>query len=207
MRRRVVLASRNPGKLRELREILSPSGFQPLSIAEFSSATVAETAVTFVENSLIKARHAARVSGLPALADDSGLVVDALGGAPGVRSARYAGLQATDEENNQRLLKDLAQMPLDNRGARFVCTLVFLLSENDPQPLVFSGIWHGSIVQTPRGSGGFGYDPLFLDEASGLTAAQLSAPEKAAVSHRGSALRQLVAALSTGPDWPMSPSP
>jgi XTP/dITP diphosphohydrolase len=152
---------------------------------------VEETGSSFVENALLKARHAARVSGLPALADDSGLAVDALHGAPGVRSARYAGETASDADNIDRLLRDLAGVPESGRGAAFHCAAVFVRDADDPAPLLAEGLWRGRILESPCGSGGFGYDPVFFDVESGTSAACMSADEKNRRSHRGRALRAL----------------
>lgn len=170
------------------------------SIAEFSDEAVDEPAPTFVENALLKARHAARMSGLPALADDSGLEVAALGGAPGVRSARFAGESASDSANNRRLLQALEGVPDAERSARFVAVIVLLRSPEDPTPIIAEGVWHGRILAAPRGAQGFGYDPLFLVPALGLSAAELDPATKSRLSHRGKALRALLARL--GEDRP-----
>jgi XTP/dITP diphosphohydrolase len=191
-----VLATSNRGKVVELEELLSEAGL-PIRVSAQSELDVAappETAATFVENALQKARHAARATGLPALADDSGLVVAALGGAPGVRSARYAGERADDAANIAKLLEQLASHP-DERAARFHCVLVALERADDPAPLIASGSWAGEIARSPLGSGGFGYDPIFFDPRLGKTAAELSRSEKNRVSHRGAALRELVELL------------
>lgn len=191
--RRIVLATGNPGKVREIQQILGP-GWQVLPQSEFGIAGIEESGSTFEENALAKARHAARVAQLPALADDSGLAVDALGGAPGVRSARYAGEGATDAGNVARLLDDMAAVPDDRRGGRFHCALALVRSAEDPRPILVSATWEGRIVRQPRGAGGFGYDPVFEDP-SGLTAAELPEAEKNDRSHRGQALRALVSLL------------
>ena len=190
----IVVASGNPGKVAELARIFAdlPLTLRPQS--EFALRPVPETGLTFVENALLKARAAARQSGLAALADDSGLAVDALGGAPGIHSARYAG-GAGDAANNDKLLHELADVPAPARGARFICVLVLLRHAEDPVPLIAEGQWHGSILTAPRGSGGFGYDPLFEVPGRGLSAAELPAGEKNRISHRGQAaakLRELV---------------
>lgn len=187
---RAVLASGNPGKLREFREMLGDSGIELRPQGEFDIEPAPETAPTFVENALAKARHVARATGLSAIADDSGLEVDALGGAPGVRSARYAGEPADDEANNRRLLDELADVPAAGRAARFRAVLVFLRHADDPAPLIAEGEWRGRIADAPRGHGGFGYDPLFLLE-DGRSAAELSPGEKNRLSHRGRALAEL----------------
>lgn len=196
---RLVLASHNTGKLAELRALLGGCGIEVVPQAAFGIGEIEETGLTFVENALLKARHAAHVSRLPALADDSGLCVDALGGAPGLHSARYAGTDGDAQANILKLLDALAEVPQEHRGAHFHCTLVLLRHEGDPAPLVCEGRWRGRILDELRGEGGFGYDPVFLDEASGQSAAELSREEKAAVSHRGQALRQLVAGLARQP--------
>jgi XTP/dITP diphosphohydrolase len=195
--RRWVLASGNPGKLAELRSLFRDAGLDlelfPQTDLGIDSAP--EEGTTFVENALAKARHAARASGLPAIADDSGLCVDALGGEPGVRSARYAGETADDRANVVKLLDALRSVPDDERRARFHCVLVALVSADDPAPLIASGEWRGRIATQPRGTGGFGYDPVFLDPATGLTAAELSPAAKNLVSHRGRALGALASGL------------
>ena len=192
---KVVLASSNPGKLAELRALLEPAGMHVVSQDAFGVEPPEETGLTFVENALIKARTACAATGLPALADDSGVVVDALGGAPGVRSARYAGDGASDADNVARLLEALSDVDTPDRGAAFVCVLVYLRHAQDPCPIVCEGVWRGRILDTPRGGGGFGYDPVFFVETLGRTAAELSRVEKNAVSHRGLALAQLLGRL------------
>jgi len=191
--REVVLASGNRGKLAELEPLLAAFGWRLLAQSELGVETAAEEAVTFVENALGKARHATQATGRPALADDSGLIVPALGGAPGVRSARFAGENADDAANNARLLERLAGTP--DRRATFCCVLVLARAPDDPMPLVAQGRWHGHILETPRGEGGFGYDPLFLDAALARSAAELGPEEKNRRSHRGQAVRALAAAL------------
>lgn len=193
MRRKIVLASNNPGKLREFSQMLAPLDFEILPQAHFQVPEAEEPHVTFVENALAKARHAARHTGLPALADDSGICAAALSGAPGVWSARYAGEPRSDERNNQKLVAELAGK--SDRRAHYVAVLVYLRHAEDPQPIICEGEWHGEIIDTPRGSGGFGYDPHFLVPELGLTAAELSAEEKNRRSHRGKALRQLLERL------------
>jgi XTP/dITP diphosphohydrolase len=188
----LVLASGNKGKLKELRHVLEPLHMQVHSQQDFKIAPVAETGLTFVENALLKAREAARVSKLPALGDDSGLVVDALKGQPGIYSARFAGDKASDRENNELLLEKLTGVIAERRRASFYCCLVLLQHYRDPAPIIATGIWHGTILEAPRGSGGFGYDPLFYDPVLGATAAELSMAEKAQVSHRGKALKALI---------------
>ena len=193
-RKQVVVATGNPGKLRELDVALAPLGWQLATQRELGIDAAPELATTFVENALAKARHAAAASGLPAIADDSGLVVPALGGAPGVHSARYAGANATDAQNNAKLLAALAEVT--ERGAFFFCALVFLASAADPTPRIAFGRWRGEIVDEPRGANGFGYDPHFHLPALGKTAAQLAVAEKNRLSHRGQACRALAAQLA-----------
>ena len=192
----VVLASSNPGKLTELRARLEPAGLRVVPQDAFGVEPPEETGLTFVENALIKARAACAATGLSALADDSGIVVDALGGAPGVRSARYAGPGASDGDNVARLLEALRGVALAERGAAFVCAIVWLRHARDPCPIVCEGVWEGRVLDAPRGDGGFGYDPVFFVEALGRTAAELSFAEKNAVSHRGQALAQLLERLA-----------
>ena len=190
--RRIVLASDNAGKLRELHSLFADVELIPQG--ELGIQGAEETAVTFVENALLKARHAARMSGLAAIADDSGLVVHALGGAPGVHSARYAGVPKSDAANNAKLIGALRGAP--DRSAHFHCTLAFLRSQDDPDPIIVSRAWSGVIVDEPRGSDGFGYDPHFLVESRGCTAAELDADTKNAISHRGQACRVLAELLA-----------
>jgi len=191
--KQLVLASNNAGKLREFAQLLAPLGIEVLPQSAFAVPEAEEPHCTFVENALAKARHAARISGLAALADDSGLCVDALGGAPGVYSARYGGAPANDARNNEKLLAELAGQT--NRRAHYVCVLALLRHADDPQPLLGEGEWLGEILDAPRGAGGFGYDPLFLVPDLGLTSAELPAGQKNALSHRGKALAALVARL------------
>ena len=191
--KQLVLASNNPGKLREFAQLLAPLGIKVLPQSAFNVSEAEEPHPTFVENALAKARHAARATGLPALADDSGLCVAALGGAPGVLSARFAGEPKSDERNNDRLLADLAGQA--DRRAHYVCVLVLCRHADDPQPLIAEGEWHGEILGARRGTGGFGYDPLFLVPELGVSSAELTPEEKNARSHRGIALRHLVARL------------
>lgn len=193
---KLILASNNPGKLREFAELLAPLNFQLVPQADFAVPEADEPHATFIENALTKARHAARLTGLPALADDSGLVVPALGGAPGVHSARYAGEPKNDQRNNQKLVAALEN--ITDRRAHYVAVLVLVRHANDPQPLIGEGEWHGEIIATPRGSGGFGYDPHFLIPDLQRTAAELPAAEKNRRSHRGQALAQLIAKLKHG---------
>ena len=192
---KLVVASNNPGKLREFGQMLAPLGWETIPQKELDVPECEEPHVTFVENALAKARHAAACTGLPALADDSGLCVHALGGAPGVFSARFAGEPKSDERNNEQLVADLADK--SDRRAHYVCVLVFVRHADDPQPLIVEGEWHGEIVDVPRGQGGFGYDPYFFLPDAGATAAELDAAEKNRRSHRGKALAQLVEQLKT----------
>jgi XTP/dITP diphosphohydrolase len=191
----VVLASGNPGKLRELTALLAPLSLSLIPQAELGIAAAPETGETFLANALGKARHAAARARLPALADDSGLEVDALGGRPGVKSARYAHPGASDTENLERLLEELAAVPSTERRARYQCVIVLVRGAVDPQPLIARGSWAGHIATSPRGLGGFGYDPVFVPEGSERTAAELDPAEKNAVSHRARATRELVAML------------
>ncbi len=191
--RKIVIASNNPGKLREIGQILAPLGIEALPQGAFGVPDCPEPHVTFVENCIAKARHAAAHTGLPALADDSGICVDALNGAPGVYSARYAGEPRSDARNNQKLIEALRGET--NRRAHYYCVMVYLRYPDDPEPVIAEGRWYGEIIDTPRGSGGFGYDPYFLVPELNRTGAELSAEEKNAISHRGQALRALVEKL------------
>jgi XTP/dITP diphosphohydrolase len=191
----LVLASANSGKQRELAALLAPHGLELLLQSALGIASIEETGGTFLENALLKARHAARHSGLPALADDSGLEVDALGGAPGVYSARFAGAGASDADNNALLLSRLMGVAMPLRTARYRCVLALVRTAEDPRPLLAEGQWEGRIGLAPQGTGGFGYDPLFLPDERAGTAAQLAAADKNAISHRGRALQVLLGAL------------
>lgn len=190
---KLVIASNNPGKLREIGRILAPLGFEAVPQSAYNVPEAEEPFVTFVENCIAKARHAARLTGLPALADDSGICVDALGGAPGVYSARFAGEPKSDQRNNEKLIAALAGQT--NRRAHYYCVIVYLRHADDPQPLIAEGSWYGEIIDTPRGVGGFGYDPYFLIPELGKTGAELAPDEKNAISHRGKALAQLAERL------------
>jgi XTP/dITP diphosphohydrolase len=189
--KQLVLASGNPGKLDELRAMLAQLPLQIVAQGELGVEDVPETGLTFVENALIKARHASAVTGLPALADDSGLIVDALGGAPGLYSARYAGSPTNAEANNAKLLEAMRDIPAGQRGARFYAVIVLLRHPEDPQPLIAEGSWEGEITFAPRGNGGFGYNPVFFDREHGMTAAEMDAATKNRLSHRARALEQL----------------
>jgi len=193
---RVVLASGNVGKLRELTALLAPLGLALIAQSTLGLESPPETGTTFLENALIKARHAARSAKLPALADDSGIEVDALGGHPGVHSARFAGVGASDQDNLHKMLAELHDVPAEFRQARYHCVIVFLRGPDDVEPIVAHGTWEGHIAIEPRGSGGFGYDPIFLPAGLHRTAAELAPEEKNAVSHRAQALRTLVAMLA-----------
>lgn len=194
---RVVLATANPGKQREFATLLAPRGFELLLQSDLGIAAAEETGNSFEDNALLKARHAAAVSGLPALADDSGLEVDALGGRPGVWSARFAGPGANDEANNARLIAELADLPEAQRTARYRCVLALMRSATDTHPILAQGGWEGRIGFEPVGAGGFGYDPYFIPTGLNCTAAELSAVRKNALSHRGAALRDLIARLGS----------
>jgi XTP/dITP diphosphohydrolase len=195
---RVVLASNNAGKLREFAELLSGAEFQVLPQSQFGIAEAEETGATFAENAVLKARHASSVASLPAIADDSGLEVDALHGAPGVYSARYAGAAASDRNNIQRLLQELRDVPEGKRSARFRCVICYVEHGQDPSPVICRGTWEGRILMAPRGRYGFGYDPIFLVPAYGCSAAELSPQIKNRISHRAQALRTLLATLRRG---------
>jgi XTP/dITP diphosphohydrolase len=194
---KIVIASGNPGKLREIRRILEPLDFQVVPQSDFGVPECPEPHVTFIENCLAKARHAALHTGLPALADDSGICVDALNGAPGVYSARYAGEPKSDQRNNEKLIEALGSE--SNRKAHYYCVIVLVRHPDDPQPLIAEGSWHGEIIDTPRGENGFGYDPYFFLPEFGKTGAELDPDHKNAISHRGKALELLVYKLRTEP--------
>jgi XTP/dITP diphosphohydrolase len=194
-RRQVVLATGNAGKQREFAALLAPLDFQIILQTELGIVAPEETGTTFEANALLKARHAARAVNLPAMADDSGVEVDALGGRPGVWSARYAGEGATDATNNALLLHELAGVTGENRGARYRCVIAYVRFADDPAPLFAKGSWQGRIAAAPQGDGGFGYDPLFIPEGLSITAAQMPSEDKNAVSHRGKALAALLQLL------------
>ena len=193
----LVLATGNRGKQREFSELLEGSAWEVRLQSGYGVPEADETGLTFVENAILKARNAAHHTGLPAVADDSGIVVDALGGAPGIYSARYAGPGASDADNLAKLLAAMEGVPGPRRTCRYVCVLAFLRHAEDPSPLLAHGSWEGQLALSPAGEGGFGYDPLFFVPALGCTAAQLASERKHALSHRGQALRQLVAQLQT----------
>jgi XTP/dITP diphosphohydrolase len=194
MTQSLVLASNNAGKLAEFAQLLAPLGFAIKSQRELDIPEAEEPFGTFVENALAKARHASQLSGLPALADDSGICVPALGGAPGVQSARYAGEPRSDSDNNAKLVREIAAHA--DKSAYYYCVLVMVRHADDPQPIIADGVWHGQLIEQPRGQGGFGYDPYFFLPSLGKTAAELSAQEKNNLSHRGQALRALINKLS-----------
>ncbi len=193
--KKIVLASTNLGKIAEIQQLLTNLPVQILPQTAFSLTEVEETGLTFIENALLKARAAAAIAGLPAIADDSGLVVSALNGAPGIYSARYAGTPQNAAANIHKLLQALQNVPQEKRVASFHCTLVFLRSAEDPAPLIAEGIWHGRILQTPTGTKGFGYDPIFFDPVLNRSAAELSIMEKNQISHRGQALQRMLIQL------------
>ncbi len=195
---KVVLATGNAGKVRELADLLRDFGLDVVAQTELGVESAEETGLTFIENAILKARHAAQVTGLPAIADDSGLAVDVLGGAPGIYSARYAGADATDQQNLEKLLTSLKDVPEEQRTAQFHCVLVYLRHAQDPTPLVFHGSWPGEIACEASGAGGFGYDPIFYVPSEGKTAAELTRDEKRAISHRGQALKLLLEAMKNG---------
>jgi XTP/dITP diphosphohydrolase len=192
---KLVLATGNLGKVKELSDMLSSLNIAVVPQSEFNVSEVAETGTTFVENAIIKARHAAKITGLPVIADDSGLEVDALNGAPGIYSARFAGTDASDKDNLLKLLSELKDVPEEKRTARFWCVLVLMRHSDDPTPLICQGFWEGKITTEPSGENGFGYDPIFYVPEKQTTSAQLDKSTKNTLSHRGKALKQLVALL------------
>ncbi len=196
MLKKLLIASNNQGKLREIGELLAPLAIDVAPQSEFNISEADEPYVTFVENALAKARHASRSSGLPALADDSGICVSALSGAPGVNSARYAGEPKSDERNNLKLIEVLKNQT--DRHAYYYCVIVLVRHADDPQPIIVDGSWHGEIIDQPRGTGGFGYDPYFYLPEFGKTSAELTAEQKNQISHRGQALVKLVQILQVG---------
>ncbi len=192
---KVVLASSNPGKLKEFQQLLAGAGLDVRPQSEFQVTDADETGLSFVENAIIKARNACEATGLPALADDSGIEVDALNGAPGIYSARFSGAGASNESNNQKLLQELQNTPEAERTARYQCVLVYMRHATDPTPIICQGSWEGRILTAPAGTGGFGYDPLFYVPTHNCAAAELSKEQKARISHRAVALQQLLQAL------------
>ncbi|WP_085247692.1 XTP/dITP diphosphatase [Gilliamella mensalis] len=194
---KIVLATNNQGKVNELQKLLADAGFDIIAQSQFNVPDANETGLTFIENAILKARHTAKLTGLPAIADDSGLAVDALDGQPGIYSARYAGEHGNDASNNQKLLNALQNIPKEKRTAYFYCALVFMRHENDPTPIICLGKWHGLILNEEQGDGGFGYDPLFYVPELNCTAAQLTKEQKSQLSHRGQALKQLITKIKT----------
>lgn len=194
--KKIVLATGNQGKVKEMADLLSDFGFDVVAQSEFNVSDVAETGTTFIENAIIKARHAARVTGLPAIADDSGLEVDYLNGEPGIYSARYSGEKATDERNIEKLLSKMVNAAEDERSARFHCVLVLMRHADDPTPIVCHGQWEGRILTEPSGKNGFGYDPIFWVPEAQCASAELEPVQKKQLSHRGKALKQLFSALN-----------
>ncbi len=194
---KIVLASGNQGKLKEFQQLLGDCGFDIVPQSDFNVPEAEETGLSFVENAIIKARNAAKYTGLPAIADDSGLEVDALNGQPGIYSARFAGKNASDEDNNKKLLADLNNIPESQRSARFQCLLVFIRHENDPAPLISQGSWQGNILFEALGENGFGYDPLFFVPEKNCSSAQLPPEIKNKISHRGLAIADLVQRINT----------
>lgn len=192
---KIILASGNPGKLKEFQEIFSKKNIHIIPQSQYRIKDAEETGLSFVENAIIKARHAAKIAGLPALADDSGLEVDALRGKPGIHSARFSGINATDASNNEKLLQLMKNVPEDKRSARFHCVLVLMRHADDPVPMIFHGQWEGFILQRPSGANGFGYDPLFFATDQNTASADLRPEIKNQVSHRGKAVAKLVRAL------------
>ena len=195
-RNKIVLASNNAGKIREINTLLAQQGFEVLPQKDFTSEEAVEDGLSFVENAIKKARFAAKASGLPAIADDSGIEVDALNGQPGIYSARYAGADASDQQNVEKLLEALSDVPDEQRSARFQCLMVYVRHENDPVPVICQGSWEGKILTDPQGENGFGYDPVFFVPEENCSAAELSSERKNQLSHRGKALKQLVKKLT-----------
>lgn len=193
---KIVLASSNPGKLTEFQQLLAGAGFDVRPQSEFNLIDAVENGLSFVENAIIKARHACQATGLPALADDSGIEVDALNGAPGIYSARFAGTGASNQDNNQKLLQTLADTPAPLRTARYQCVLVYMRHATDPTPVICQASWEGRILSAAAGDGGFGYDPLFYLPSHNCSVAELSKQEKGTISHRAKALKQMLQALS-----------
>jgi len=195
--KKIVLASNNKGKVREFNDLLANLGWEVTPQAELGVEEVEETGLSFVENAILKARNAAAHTGLPAIADDSGIEVDALNGAPGIYSARFAGLNASDEDNLQKLLADMKDVPDANRTARFQCLLVFMRHDLDPTPLIAQGTWEGSILTSPQGKNGFGYDPIFYVAEENCSSAELDPATKNKLSHRGQALQKFIQVIKS----------
>jgi XTP/dITP diphosphohydrolase len=194
---RLVLATTNPGKIREFEALLAPLALEVVPQSQFTSRSVDETGLSFIENAILKARHASHAVGLPAIADDSGLEVDALQGRPGIYSARYAGAGASDTANLEKLLEEMRGVPIEQRGGRYWCALAYLRFPEDPAPVICQASWRGCILESPRGAGGFGYDPVFLLPQLGLSAAELPKERKNEISHRGKAMRMLLKELQS----------
>ena len=199
--RKIILATANPGKLREIGGMLAGVDLEVRLQSDFGVPAVAETGLTFVENAILKARHAARCTGLPAIADDSGIEIAGLGGRPGIHSARYAGEDADDDANLRKLIGEVRVLPERDRAARFVCLMVYLRHADDPVPVIAEGIWEGVAVTDPKGGNGFGYDPMFYVPSEGCTSAQLPPEIKNRLSHRGKALKQLCEKLMVNGEW------
>ena len=193
---KIILASGNAGKLKEFQHLLGEYNFDVCPQSDYAVGSVAETGLSFVENALIKARHASKITGLPAIADDSGIEVDALNGEPGIYSARFAGLNATDQQNNEKLLQALQGVSEEKRTARYQCVLVYMRHALDPTPIIAQGAWEGLIMQSPSGDGGFGYDPLFWVPTHQMSSAELAKDEKNRISHRAIAMQKLLAAMT-----------
>jgi XTP/dITP diphosphohydrolase len=194
-KKKIILATGNPGKLKEFQQLLADRHIEIFPQSAFNVESAEETGLSFVENAILKARHASRISGLPAIADDSGLAVDALGGAPGIYSARYAGEKASDADNNQKLLMEMQHVPEKERTAQFICALVFVRHAEDPVPLICQGSWQGRILFAPQGKNGFGYDPLFWVKSEQCSSAALNKERKNQLSHRGQAMAELLKRL------------
>lgn len=192
----IVLASGNPGKLKEFQQLLAVLDVNIIPQKQLGIADIEETGITFVENALLKARHAAKASGLAAIPDDSGVMIDALGGAPGIYSARYAGTHGNNKANNEKILAKMQDVPIENCGANFHCCLVFVRDADDPEPIICSADWHGEILTAPQGKAGFGYDPIFFVPSHNCSAAELASTQKNEISHRAQAMRHLKRVLT-----------
>jgi len=197
IKNKIVFASSNAGKVREVDQLLEGLNVEVVPLSEFNVPEIEETGLTFLENSILKARNAAHHTGLPAIADDSGIAVDLLQGRPGIYSARFAGVSASDEDNLKKLIEMIKPFPEDQRTARFICSMVYLRHENDPTPIIAQGVWEGQLVIDPKGENGFGYDPIFYLSSQQCTSAELTSEIKNTLSHRGQALRKLLEKLSS----------
>jgi len=197
IKNKIVFASSNAGKVREVDQLLEGLNVEVVPLSEFNVPEIEETGLTFLENSIIKARNAAHHAGLPAIADDSGIAVDLLQGRPGIYSARFAGVGASDEDNLKKLIEMIKPFPEEQRTARFICSMVYLRHENDPTPIIAQGVWEGQLVIDPKGENGFGYDPIFYVSSQQCTSAELTSEIKNTLSHRGQALRKLLEKLSS----------